>query len=45
MSAGLIMMIRLCYDIEIAHKAQMKPIMDIAQNLGIDPDDVNSRKI
>ena len=27
-------------DIEIAHKAQMKPIMDIAQNLGIDPDDV-----
>ena len=29
-------------DIEIAHKAQMKPIMDIAQNLGIDPDDVKA---
>ena len=27
-------------DIEIAQNAQMKPIMEIANNLGIDPDDV-----
>lgn len=27
-------------DIEIAHNAKMKPIMDIAQELDIDPDDV-----
>ncbi len=27
-------------DIEIAQSAKMKPIMEIAQNLGIDPDDV-----
>jgi len=27
-------------DIEIAHEAKMKPIAEIAGNLGIDPDDL-----